>query len=807
MKHIIDQIEQLARQRLLTRLKHLRGQHDQRDHAWNRGMGVGGGAVELGPNQMGPLPTMQMYRQQKLALMDQYRRGDITRQEMRQQTAQLRGLTNAEPLNNVVLANQNKRSLVLSLNELTRMDDKFLAQIAKREVAKFNTDPELLTPYQWRQVFIKIKKSIPRGAINDFGKKTLSHYEKLALGTTNEDETTTPVNDEKPENVQTTERKIQLDSLYTKQRELSKEIEAIEQKQIDIAKDIYNKERQMEDDAHENARLKMAQIMLPMLIDEYTKAYYETFNLELAVEGKDPFDDNQKAEEYIKENPNDSIVQYLMKRQGISQFIQLKKIFEEDQDSGDLTNKNTYSLIRANIELVDYAIRGSNFQSYQPSGLFYLSYLLWRPSDYLNSRIFEDAINFFNSNANNETDVAQIDNLKRIRLQMYSDLNDIQTMKKEKEDEIDKLARSVADIRRKNNTIADDIRDIKTKMIDNGESLVTKLYSDEESKKYFDPSLTPDDTKPFLDTHVELGELISQNQDFIDVMKNSFGLDADNPEHVQIIGDILGVFSDSSSYMSAYANGTNWNDRLTTEFRYDNDSNGKGFLVKRNVIRLPDKIVVDNDLFKQTKMQGMGRAALIRQIPAAIKLSRIAGVPVRIEANAYSRGSEMIGYHVWPKMSFNFAMHDTVGNILRELGFADDDLIDTATFMQSTAKAQDPDPYGLYAGMYFDYMKKLVGKNARQVWADVVELAILNDGVVNANGSATIDASDPNGPVQIFDLLLEEYNKELRLRQNKSTKSVRDNIKYKKYLDLIGFSMEDMDAFDAAWETVSKKKK
>jgi hypothetical protein len=158
-------------------------------------------------------------------------------------------------------------------------------------------------------------------------------------------------------------------------------------------------------------------------------------------------------------------------------------------------------------------------------------------------------------------------------------------------------------------------------------------------------------------------------------------------------------------------------------------------------------------------------------------------------------------------MSFNFEMNNTVADILRELGFDDSDLVDTATFMQSSGKAQEPDPYGTYAGMHFDVMEKLVGKNARQVWADVVELAVLNDGTVEQDGTATIDASDPNGPVQVFDLLLEEYNKELRLRKNRSTKSVRDSVKYKKYLDLIGFSMEDMDAFDAAWETVSKKKK
>jgi hypothetical protein len=91
---------------LLTRLKHLRGQHDQRDHAWNRGMGGGGAGgsgkrgggagVELGPNQMGPLLTTSMYRQQRQQLQQQLRDGVITRAEMQAQLQNLRGIT-AEP--------------------------------------------------------------------------------------------------------------------------------------------------------------------------------------------------------------------------------------------------------------------------------------------------------------------------------------------------------------------------------------------------------------------------------------------------------------------------------------------------------------------------------------------------------------------------------------------------------------------------------------------------------------------------------------------------------------------------------------
>jgi hypothetical protein len=85
---------------------------------------------------MGPLPTMQMYRQQRLALMDQHRQGDITREEMRRQIRDLRGMTTGESLNNVVLANQNTRSLILSPESFPEDDtmNRFFATIAVEEI-------------------------------------------------------------------------------------------------------------------------------------------------------------------------------------------------------------------------------------------------------------------------------------------------------------------------------------------------------------------------------------------------------------------------------------------------------------------------------------------------------------------------------------------------------------------------------------------------------------------------------------------------------------------------------------------------
>jgi hypothetical protein len=120
MNNIFDKLEKLAQQRLMTRLKHLRGRHNQLDHAWNRGMGrgdSGGGsgrataAKPLAPNQTGPVPNEQMYRKQVAALEDQVRQGKITRAQSREQLAILRGNTsrNSALLNvPITLANRKK---------------------------------------------------------------------------------------------------------------------------------------------------------------------------------------------------------------------------------------------------------------------------------------------------------------------------------------------------------------------------------------------------------------------------------------------------------------------------------------------------------------------------------------------------------------------------------------------------------------------------------------------------------------------------------------------------------------------------
>jgi hypothetical protein len=169
MNYILKKLEQLTRERLLTRLKHLRGQHDQRDHAWNRGMGAGGAGVELGPNQMGPLPTMQMYREQRLALMSQHRQGEITREEMRRQIRDLRGMVDSP---SVVLGNNSESTYSATVAENIR---KFQEQ---RDAIRLPDDFDI-TPYidQMRYAGDGVS-NVQRGEINGetYFYRRLPHY-------------------------------------------------------------------------------------------------------------------------------------------------------------------------------------------------------------------------------------------------------------------------------------------------------------------------------------------------------------------------------------------------------------------------------------------------------------------------------------------------------------------------------------------------------------------------------------------------------------------------------------------------------
>lgn len=72
----------------VTTYKHMRGRHDQRDHAWNRGMGRGGYTSADGSVTTAQV-TEEEYKDTRKRLFEDVRNGLITRQKMREELRKL----------------------------------------------------------------------------------------------------------------------------------------------------------------------------------------------------------------------------------------------------------------------------------------------------------------------------------------------------------------------------------------------------------------------------------------------------------------------------------------------------------------------------------------------------------------------------------------------------------------------------------------------------------------------------------------------------------------------------------------------
>ena len=85
-----NRIKTIRKKHTETSHKHLRGRHDQRDHAWNRGMGRGGSSAIGGGGS--PVITAEDYRKQSQSLMNMVREGQISISQARSQLKRLREL-------------------------------------------------------------------------------------------------------------------------------------------------------------------------------------------------------------------------------------------------------------------------------------------------------------------------------------------------------------------------------------------------------------------------------------------------------------------------------------------------------------------------------------------------------------------------------------------------------------------------------------------------------------------------------------------------------------------------------------------
>jgi hypothetical protein len=326
----------------------------------------------------------------------------------------------------------------------------------------------------------------------------------------------------------------------------------------------------------------------------------------------------------------------------------------------------------------------------------------------------------------------------------------------------------------------------KTRAFKNGEALVTQMYDTPEFREYFDASLFSDKLIPFLDTFQSMREFLN-SEDAADYGRrlSQMGFDLSNDEHVQMIGDLLGVFNDSttnSSITSTY-NGN----AVEVESRYDNRDSD--ILVRRSIKdnSTSGVIEIENDYFRQSRFSGMGRAALSRQIPAAIKTSQLTGKPVMIHCRAVSNPSRgLVGFHVWPKMGYNFQIPTSVKEKFQELGFTDEELSDTNSLFLSNRILQGIGyPNNTWNGL-----------TAREVWGEVLDSVLGRSDAFDIYGEMTIDANNLDSTAL---QILRDYNEIERSR----TKSV--SASSNQYLQSIGFTEEDIIAFNQAWDMIASR--
>jgi hypothetical protein len=190
--------------------------------------------------------------------------------------------------------------------------------------------------------------------------------------------------------------------------------------------------------------------------------------------------------------------------------------------------------------------------------------------------------------------------------------------------------------------------------------------------------------------------------------------------------------------------------------------------------------------FSAGNAPGIGHAWVMRQVSAALKMQKDFGYETEIGLEAWSSGGNYTGYHVWPKMGYVFKIHPKVKRILKDFGFDDDDLVDTASFFQSNKTAS-------VRGK--KYPSNWNGMSPQKIWPFVVD-EISRKELVRVKGNAKINEDSLNAE------LLRAYNQYKREELGLSSKS-NDTI-YRDYILSIGFSVHDIDLFDKAWSNIPK---
>jgi len=260
----------------------------------------------------------------------------------------------------------------------------------------------------------------------------------------------------------------------------------------------------------------------------------------------------------------------------------------------------------------------------------------------------------------------------------------------------------------------------------------------------------------------------------------TLGLDPNNTNDWQLFADLLSVYvsDDGKSYDSSVSLSPG---RIDSFYQPNASVAGKEISANRSIrINAETKSIdIYNVTFKsigKSRTGGVGHSMITRQVAAAQEIAKRLGYSVRITTSAQStifdgKTTNWNGFHTWPKLGYRFPIPPFIQNdLMDKYGFTSDELIDTATFFLS--------------------QRLINGKTSADSWSDILN-SYANETFVG-DGEWTV--SDPN---ELGLQILEQYNAQIRAKRNKSTS----------YGDEFGFSEDDLAIYTDAWNKLANSKK
>jgi citrate lyase gamma subunit len=701
-------VKSIDSRRAYASYKHLRGRHDQRDHAWNRGMGRGSGGGAVGESG---LSKMIKYQQTRQALLEKVRTGDMTRVEAQTQLRAMRDtLGDISP---------------------TRREE-FAAGRANAGATQAVADAPA-------------------------GERTVQ------------------------------EVRGELQNLYDQRRVIQQQIDGINARNSAAITSLANGNRaRLVNNFFTTALMVMLEntdnkYNLSMRLDPHLKEISEAHS---SLSGR-----------FI--NQNDIGVQSRMANLALIDTREMKR----DGTYPRYSYESYAQRIMSFLAEFNYAIDAAGFEVLDNQPDFtpilneatFVKSLTSRestPATTMEELILET--NDFNSSYDILIDSDMVSDSEKQILQAQKKIaNDFVEQTRNEIVNSEAVSASLAPQLQQLNyqiaTLLNEMKNITPDIADTSEKYSNNPIYREE--------LFSEDAKRYSQKAAEVTKrLIDKSGGKFDSIATELSLNLDNPQDIEILSDLLGVFIDptdnpiSQTNMSVNLSDANENISYAADIKNGIDET---VITSSRYISYDandDSIEIGNNIFKQKNLSGIGYAMRVRQVAAAMEVARRTGRKVRISTYAVSNGVDYFGFHVWPKLGYDFRIPSEIQTIISDLGFYQ---TSTNELMLSDEKAESE------SGQYsqFDGMTPL------QFWAELVDRA---GGDFGENGYITIEPDSQEEQLLAIEAqVLQKYTNALARKQQKTQKSYSKST-YNKYLETIGFSADELDMFDEAWESVRK---